>query len=440
MATITSTESVLLEGQSAPADRRTSLVSRLRAWRPRPLHASAVVTGVVALTSFEMSFAALHDLSVRNLVAPALAANVPIAIDGLVIGSIIATATFKRRSSAWWYATALFVFWTLVSVAGNIEYAREIGGSPVSLSLYAGMPLTMLFAVHLTLMLFGRGREPAVNAERAPATQVVRAPAMREVHTPATQVVHAPATQENRPPAAKEDRAPAAQADWAPATGENHATAMQENPTSATQADRTSATQEDRTPAAKADRTPAAKADRTPVAKADWTPAVPADWPPALPTDWTPAPLAAWTPAPQENRTPAKQEDWAPAPQEVHRPAPQADWAPAAKDDRRVPAAKDDLDPAAKDDLDPAAEEDWAPAADENWAPAAEDDWDSALSSERVASRLMPSILENTNPLPALPKPVLAGALPETGRSTSPRITATFATTGLSGQTKINPF
>ncbi|WP_062980758.1 DUF2637 domain-containing protein [Nocardia anaemiae] len=212
MATITSAESELLEEQSTPADGRPSLISRLRAWRPRPLHASAIVTGVVALTSFEMSFAALHDLSVRNLVAPALAANVPIAIDGLVIGSIIATATFKRHSSAWWYATALFVFWTLVSVAGNIEYAREIGGSPVSLSLYAGMPLTMLFAVHLTLMLFGRGRDRARAAESAAAPQ--------ENHAPATQENRAPETQEARDQAAERDWATAVEEDWDDAAGD----------------------------------------------------------------------------------------------------------------------------------------------------------------------------------------------------------------------------
>ncbi|WP_433713097.1 DUF2637 domain-containing protein [Nocardia sp. CA-084685] len=225
MATITSAESELLEEQSAPADRRPSLISRLRAWRPRPLHASAIVTGVVALTSFEMSFAALHDLSVRNLVAPALAANVPIAIDGLVIGSIIATATFKRRSAAWWYATALFVFWTLVSVAGNIEYAREIGGSPVSLSLYAGMPLTMLFAVHLTLMLFGRGRavatDPAAQQNRAPATQQTHAPATQGDRAPATQDDRAPAIQDDRAPVTQEDRSQAAEEVWDHATNEN---------------------------------------------------------------------------------------------------------------------------------------------------------------------------------------------------------------------------
>ncbi|WP_433197745.1 DUF2637 domain-containing protein [Nocardia sp. CA-107356] len=205
-------------------------MSRLRAWRPRPLHASAIVTGVVALTSFEMSFAALHDLAVRNLVSPALAANVPIAIDGLVVGSIIATATFRRGSSSWWYATALFVFWTLVSVAGNIEYAREIGGSPVSLALYAGMPMTMLFAVHLTLMLFGRRREherteeraavsqendvPTPHNDHAPTPQQDRAPAAHNDHVPTPHNDHVPTPHNDHVPAPQQDRAPAAQEDW----------------------------------------------------------------------------------------------------------------------------------------------------------------------------------------------------------------------------------
>ncbi|MFI9505708.1 DUF2637 domain-containing protein [Nocardia sp. NPDC052566] len=136
--------------------------------KPRPLHASLIVTATVAFKAFEMSFAALHDLAVRNLVQPDLASNVPIAIDGLVVGSIIATASFKKGGAGWWYATGLFVLSTLVSVGGNIEYAREIGGGPVSLGIYAGMPLTLLFAVHLTLMLWSRGRDGRRGQLRAP--------------------------------------------------------------------------------------------------------------------------------------------------------------------------------------------------------------------------------------------------------------------------------
>ncbi|MEV6337090.1 DUF2637 domain-containing protein [Nocardia vinacea] len=212
------------------------------------MHASAIVTGVVALTSFEMSFAALHDLAVRNLVAPALAANVPIAIDGLVVGSIIATATFRRGSSGWWYATALFVFWTLVSVAGNIEYAREIGGSPVSLALYAGMPMTMLFAVHLTLMLFGRRREHARTANHVPVPQEDRAPAAsQDDHAPAPQEDQAPASQDEHTPAPQQDHAPATQADWVSAEQDDWVSAEQDDwDLAALEEDWDSAMEEDR--------------------------------------------------------------------------------------------------------------------------------------------------------------------------------------------------
>ncbi|MBF6328911.1 DUF2637 domain-containing protein [Nocardia transvalensis] len=124
----------------------------------------------MAYKSFEMSYAALHDLAVRNLVAPQLAANVPIVTDGLMVGSIIATASFRKGGLGWWYATGLFVLSTLLSVAGNIEYAREIGGDIVSVSIYAGMPMTMMFAVHLTLMLWNRrqDRKPRTVAQELP--------------------------------------------------------------------------------------------------------------------------------------------------------------------------------------------------------------------------------------------------------------------------------
>lgn len=151
--------------------------------RPRPLHASLIVSAAVAFKAFEMSFSALHDLAIRNLVQPELASNVPIAIDGLVVGSIIATASFKKGSAGWWYATGLFVLSTLVSVGGNIEYAREIGGGPVSLGIYAGMPLTLLFAVHLTLMLWSRGRDGR-RAHLRPAAEYSAATSFTAPDTP----------------------------------------------------------------------------------------------------------------------------------------------------------------------------------------------------------------------------------------------------------------
>ncbi|WP_458686952.1 DUF2637 domain-containing protein [Nocardia tengchongensis] len=163
MVTMTTAGSTNSEVRVSPSRGTGGILRRLSTFRPRLAHASLLVTSVVAVKSFQMSFAALHQLSVRNLVPPDLASNVPIAIDGLVIASIIATAAFRQWSVGWWYSTALFAISTLVSIAGNIQYAHEIGGSVVPMCLYAGMPLTMLFAVHLTLMLWERGKQVAAE-------------------------------------------------------------------------------------------------------------------------------------------------------------------------------------------------------------------------------------------------------------------------------------
>ncbi|MFD4433124.1 DUF2637 domain-containing protein [Nocardia sp. NPDC058497] len=185
MTTITT--AVPADDTVRPATSRGDLhfISRLSSFRPRLAHATLIVTGVVAVSSFQMSFAALHDLSTRNLVPPGLAANVPIAIDGLVIASIIATAAFRQWSVGWWYATVLFAFSTLISVSGNIQYANEIGGGVVAMAIYAGMPLTMLFAVHLTLMLWERGRQVAAECStEAAEPEPTVAPVEVEVEVP----------------------------------------------------------------------------------------------------------------------------------------------------------------------------------------------------------------------------------------------------------------
>ncbi|MEU6582851.1 DUF2637 domain-containing protein [Nocardia sp. NPDC046763] len=165
MMEITSARPTDGDAQAPPLRRAGAIIGRLSSFRPRLAHASLIVAGVVAVKSFQMSFAALHQLSIRNLVPPDLASNVPVAIDGLVVGSIIATASFRQWSAGWWYSTVLFVLSTLLSIAGNVQYAYEIGGGAVAMIIYAGMPLTMLFAVHLTLMLWQRGKQ--VAAERA---------------------------------------------------------------------------------------------------------------------------------------------------------------------------------------------------------------------------------------------------------------------------------
>ncbi|MEV6274518.1 DUF2637 domain-containing protein [Nocardia sp. NPDC051832] len=177
MTTITQ-ERATANGEQLIQPGRQRLFDRVWSFRVRPLHASAVVSAVVAYKAFEMSFAALHNLAVHNLVEPRLASNVPLAIDGLMVGSIVATASFRKSSLGWWYATILFALSTLVSVAGNIQYAREIGGGMVAVAIYAGMPLTMLFAVHLTLMLWSRSREAKEDAAASDTATETAAPEM----------------------------------------------------------------------------------------------------------------------------------------------------------------------------------------------------------------------------------------------------------------------
>ncbi|WP_429454912.1 DUF2637 domain-containing protein [Nocardia sp. GP40] len=177
---------------------RSSWTRRLRSFRPRPLHASAIVSCVVAYKAFAMSYDSLHHLATRNLVAPGLASNVPIAIDGLMVGSVIATASFRKRGAGWWYATGLFVLSTLVSVLGNVEYAHEIGGDIVAVILHAGMPVTMMFAVHLTLMLWN-DRKYGANAPALGAADRIDVDTVEFVSEPA-QFVSEPAQEEKTAP------------------------------------------------------------------------------------------------------------------------------------------------------------------------------------------------------------------------------------------------
>jgi len=96
------------------------------------------------------------------------------------------------------------------------------------------MPMTMLFAVHLTLMLFGRRREHTRTANHVPVPQEDQAPASQDDHAPAPQDDHAPAPQQDRAPATQEDWVSAEQDDWDLA-------ALEEDWDSAAEEDRNSA-------------------------------------------------------------------------------------------------------------------------------------------------------------------------------------------------------
>lgn len=141
------------------------LRDRIAGYRPTPLQASVAVTLFVSWKSFQLSFSALVGLAIRNHVEPDLASNVPLALEGLTIGAVIATTQFRIKSLAWWYASTLFLVMSLTSVAGNVEFAREIGGGSVACVIHGGMPLVLLFSVHLTLLLWEKARSAVVATD-----------------------------------------------------------------------------------------------------------------------------------------------------------------------------------------------------------------------------------------------------------------------------------
>ncbi|MFI7192134.1 MULTISPECIES: DUF2637 domain-containing protein [Nocardia] len=143
-----------------------SLRDRIAGYRPTPLQASVAVTLFVSWKSFQLSFSALVGLAVRNHVEPDLASNVPLALEGLTIGAVIATTQFRMKSLAWWYASTLILLMSLTSVAGNVEFARENGGGSVACVIHGGMPLVLLFSVHLTLLLWEKARTAVVAPSR----------------------------------------------------------------------------------------------------------------------------------------------------------------------------------------------------------------------------------------------------------------------------------
>ncbi|MBO0853395.1 MAG: DUF2637 domain-containing protein [Nocardia sp.] len=155
----------MIDDTPAVSREAHSLRDKVAGYRPTPLQASVAVTVLVTWKSFQLSYAALVGLAVKNHVESDLASNVPLVLEGLTIGAVIATAQFRIKSLAWGYASALFLLMSLTSVAGNVEFAREIGGGLVACVIHGGMPLVLLFSVHLTLLLWEKARSEVVATD-----------------------------------------------------------------------------------------------------------------------------------------------------------------------------------------------------------------------------------------------------------------------------------
>lgn len=117
-----------------------------------PVNVSTAGTVAVGGLAFALSFTALSELAAANGVAESQAWMLPLVIDGGVIVATSATVALRRHS---WYAWALLVFSSLVSVAGNVVHAGPRG--VVAMVIAAIPPLWLLAATHLTVMLARQG-------------------------------------------------------------------------------------------------------------------------------------------------------------------------------------------------------------------------------------------------------------------------------------------
>ncbi|MBM4592634.1 DUF2637 domain-containing protein [Rhodococcus hoagii] len=119
--------------------------------------------GVAAL-SFSLSFTALTELSIDHDVPAGQAWMVPLAVDGLVIVSTIASAAAKKKARRM-YAWLLLILGTLVSIAGNVTHAWLLsGGNPISCAIAAMPPLVQLAVWHLTMMLWEEKNDAKAEA------------------------------------------------------------------------------------------------------------------------------------------------------------------------------------------------------------------------------------------------------------------------------------
>ncbi|AXH46779.1 hypothetical protein SEA_ACOLYTE_35 [Mycobacterium phage Acolyte] len=113
-------------------------------------------TGTVAVggLAFALSFTALSDLAGHAGVTQGQAWMLPAVIDGGVVVATVATVALQRHR---WYAWALLLLSSMVSVAGNVAHAQPHG--PVGMFIAAIPPLWLLAATHLTVLLYREAPE-----------------------------------------------------------------------------------------------------------------------------------------------------------------------------------------------------------------------------------------------------------------------------------------
>lgn len=134
-----------------------------------------ILTSLIALGAFWLSFTALTDLAVRAGVQPGQAWVWPLIVDGVIVVAtvaVIALVGHGRAVSA--YPWALLLAGAAVSVLANVAHAVVIADGTVPAALAGAVaavpPATLVASTHLSAVLLNRTeRKPR---ERAQSTVV----------------------------------------------------------------------------------------------------------------------------------------------------------------------------------------------------------------------------------------------------------------------------
>lgn len=132
-----------------------------------------ILTSLIALGAFWLSFTALTDLAMRAGVSPAQAWVWPLIVDGVIVVatvSVIALVGHGRAVSA--YPWALLLAGAAVSVLANVAHAVVVADGTVPPALAGAVaavpPVTLVASTHLSSVLLNRtDRKPRVRAQSA---------------------------------------------------------------------------------------------------------------------------------------------------------------------------------------------------------------------------------------------------------------------------------
>lgn len=146
-----------------------------------------ILTSLIALGAFWLSFTALTDLAVRAGVHPDQAWVWPLIVDGVIVVAtvaVIALVGHDRRVSA--YPWALLLSGAVVSVLANVAHAVVVADgtvpAPLAGAVAAVPPATLVASTHLSAVLLNRSdRKPrerahstVVSVEHTPAVSAQR--------------------------------------------------------------------------------------------------------------------------------------------------------------------------------------------------------------------------------------------------------------------------